>query len=241
MNRGSALEVRYVGNEAQHIWFSENLNEVNIFENGFLTEFKNAQNNLAINQANGKGTSFANNGLAGQVALPIFAAAFGTTSGSLYNQFTTQFQTGAAGSVARSLAGTQSYICNMFGAKFSPCASRNLGGAGTSYPINFFEVNPFTAGGSLELPGFHGPFQLPQPAGGVPPAAEPRHAVQRELHLLALAGGRTREWLPGQRRRIVPDRPQLPLELPSRAATTSATSSTSAAPTTCRSARARRF
>ena len=32
---------------------------------------------------------------------------------------------------------------------FSPCASRNLGGAGTSYPINFFEVNPFTAGSSL--------------------------------------------------------------------------------------------
>ena len=149
LNRASALEVRYVGNEAQHVWFSENLNEVNIFENGFLTEFKNAQNNLSINQANGKGTSFANNGLAGQSALPIFAAAFGTTSGSLYNQFTTQLQTGQAGSVARSLAGTQSYICNMFGSKFSPCASRGLGGAGTSYPINFFEVNPFTAGSSL--------------------------------------------------------------------------------------------
>ena len=149
LNRGSVLEVRYVGNEAQHIWFSENLNEVNIFENGFLNEFKNAQNNEAINQANGKGTSFANNGLAGQVPLPIFAAAFGTTSGSLYNQFTTQLQTGQAGSVARSLSNTQSYICNMFGAKFSPCASRNLGGAGTSYPINFFEVNPFTAGSSL--------------------------------------------------------------------------------------------
>jgi hypothetical protein len=149
LNRGSVLEVRYVGNEAQHIWFSENLNEVNIFENGFLNEFRNAQNNEAINQANGKGTSFANNGLAGQVPLPIFAAAFGTTSGSLYNQFTTQLQTGAAGSVARSLSNTQSYICNMFGAKFSPCAQRNLGGAGTSYPINFFEVNPFTAGSSL--------------------------------------------------------------------------------------------
>ena len=52
LNRGSALEVRYVGNMAPHSWFSENLNEVNISENGFLTEFKNAQNNLAINQAN---------------------------------------------------------------------------------------------------------------------------------------------------------------------------------------------
>lgn len=149
LNRGSALEVRYVGNEAHHIWFSENLNEVNIFENGFLTEFEHAQANLAINSANGKGNSFANNGLPGQFALPIFAAAFGTTTGSLYNQFTTQLQTGQAGSVAGTLAKTQSYICNMFGAKFSPCASRGLGGAGTSYPINFFEANPFTAGSSL--------------------------------------------------------------------------------------------
>ena len=138
-----------MGNEAQHIWFSENLNEPNIFENGFLNEFRSAQSNLAINQANGKGNSFANNGLAGQAALPIFGAAFGTTSGSLYNQFLTQLQTGQAGSVARSLASTQSYICNMFGAKFSPCATRHLGGAGTNYPINFFEVNPFTAGGTL--------------------------------------------------------------------------------------------
>jgi hypothetical protein len=149
LGSGSALEVRYVGNLALHTWFSENLNEVDIANNGFLQEFQNAQNNLAINQANGKGTSFANNGLPGQSALPIFAAAFGTTSGSLYNQFTTQLQTGQAGSVARSLAGTESYICNMFGAKFSPCAFRSLGGAGTSYPINFFEVNPFTAGSSL--------------------------------------------------------------------------------------------
>jgi Carboxypeptidase regulatory-like domain len=157
---GSALEVRYVGNMAQHTWFSVNENETNIFENGFLQEFKNAQNNLAI--ANGlsvsqlvpglalKTASFANQGLPGQVNLPIFAAAFGTTSGSLYNNFTTNFLSGAVGSVVRSLAGTQSYICNMFGAKFAPCASRGLGGAGTAYPINFFLANPFAGtGGSL--------------------------------------------------------------------------------------------
>src|SRR5262249_3714689 len=100
LGRGSALEVRYAGNLAMHTWFSVNLNEPNIFENGFLKEFQNAQTNLAINQANGKGNTFQNNGLAGQQALPIFAAAFGTTTGTLYNQFLTQLQTGAAGSVA---------------------------------------------------------------------------------------------------------------------------------------------
>jgi len=154
IGKSSALEVRYVGNESHFGWFSRNLDETNIFENGFLQEFKNAQNNLAI--ANGisasqlvpgmslKTTSFANQGLAGQVPLPIFAAAFGTTTGSLYNQFTTNLEAGAAGTVANSLAHTQSYVCNMFGAKFAPCASRGIGGAGTAYPINFWDVNPYT-------------------------------------------------------------------------------------------------
>ena len=152
---GTALEVRYVGNMGQHGWMSYNLNEVNIIENGFLKEFQNAQSNLAISQAAGKGNSFANQGLPGQVALPIFAAAFGTTTGSLYTQYTTQLKsaatggTGAVGTVANTLASTQSYICNMFGAKFSPCATLGLGGAGTSYPINFWEANPFSTGSSV--------------------------------------------------------------------------------------------
>jgi hypothetical protein len=153
---GSALEVRYVGNEGQHAWFSYNLNEVDTLNNGFLQEFQNAQSNLAISQAAGKGNSFANQGLAGQVPLPIFAAAFGgVTTGSLYTQFTTQLKsaasggTGAVGTVANTLASTQSYICNMFGAKFSPCAALGLGGAGSSYPINFWEVNPFATGNSV--------------------------------------------------------------------------------------------
>jgi hypothetical protein len=50
-------------------------NEVNIFENGFLQEFKNAQQNLAISQAAGV-ANFANRGLP-SVPLPIFEAAFG--------------------------------------------------------------------------------------------------------------------------------------------------------------------
>jgi hypothetical protein len=147
---GTALEVRYVGNMAMHEWMSYNLNEVNIFENGFLSEFKAAQSNLTINQANGKGASFANNGLAGQAALPIMTAAFGSATSSLFTNgsFITNLQTGAAGSMARTLAGTQSYFCNMVGAKFGPCASRGFTNAG-AYPVNFWELNPFTTGSSL--------------------------------------------------------------------------------------------
>ncbi|HUI56318.1 MAG TPA: TonB-dependent receptor [Bryobacteraceae bacterium] len=156
LGNGTALEVRYVGNMGMHGWMSYNLNEVNIIENGFLTEFQHAQSNLAINQANGKGNTFANLGLPGEVPLPIFAAAFGgATSGSLYNQFLTQLRspasggTGAVGTVANTLASTQSYICNMFGSKLAPCGALGLGGAGTSYPINFFEANPFSTGSSI--------------------------------------------------------------------------------------------
>jgi len=156
LGSGTALEVRYVGNMGMHGWMSYNLDEVNTLENGFLTEFQHAQSNLAISQAAGKGNSFANQGLPGQVALPIFAAAFGgATTGSLYTQFLTQLRspasggTGAVGTVANTLSNTQSYICNMFGSKFSPCAALGLGGAGTSYPINFFAANPFTTGGSV--------------------------------------------------------------------------------------------
>ena len=68
---GTVLEARYVGNMSMHSWMSYNINEPNIFENGFLQEFQHAQANLAINQANGKGSTVANNSLPGQFALPI--------------------------------------------------------------------------------------------------------------------------------------------------------------------------
>src|SRR5262249_42608793 len=76
LGREAAIEVRYVGNHGFHLWRAYNINEVNIFENGFVQEFKNAQKNLEINTANGR-AGFANNGLPGQVPLPIFETAFG--------------------------------------------------------------------------------------------------------------------------------------------------------------------
>ncbi|HXS99035.1 MAG TPA: carboxypeptidase-like regulatory domain-containing protein [Candidatus Limnocylindrales bacterium] len=148
IGRSSAFEIRYAGNVAMHVWDAYNINEVNIFENGFLNEFTNAQRNLAVNVANGKGNSFANNGLAGQFALPIMTAAFGSPTGSNYTNgsFITYLQTGAAGAMANNIAGNQAFVCNMFGAKFTPCAARGFTGAGAGYPINFWQVNPFATG-----------------------------------------------------------------------------------------------
>ncbi|HWB85834.1 MAG TPA: carboxypeptidase-like regulatory domain-containing protein [Bryobacteraceae bacterium] len=151
LGQSTALEVRYVGNLSLHQWLGYNINEVNIFENGFLGEFKNAQNNLAINQAAGKGNTFANNGLPGQVALPIFAAAFGSATSNYSNgTYITNLNTGAAGSLANSLAGNATFFCNMVGtANFPACASRGVNAPGAGYPINFWQVNPFASGRSV--------------------------------------------------------------------------------------------
>ncbi len=153
--KNTALEIRYVGNQSRLAWRTSNLNEVNIFENGFLTEFKNAQKNLTLNQAAGV-ASFQNRNLAGQVATPIFDAAFGArgglaaiaaASGYTSTAFITNLQNGEAGALANTLATNQNYVCRMFGNSFSPCArvlpTANTAGA---YPINFFLLNPFVAG-----------------------------------------------------------------------------------------------
>src|ERR1700754_991193 len=149
------LEARCVGTQTHLAWRTSNLNEVNIFENGFLSEFKKAQSNLAINLAAGS-SSFANQGRPGQVPTPIFDAAFGArgalaaiAAGSGYTNaaFITNLQNGEAGALANTLATNQNYVCRMFGNSFSPCArvlpTANAPGA---YPINFFLLNPFVAG-----------------------------------------------------------------------------------------------
>ena len=160
--RNAALEVRYVGNRGKNIWRSYDLNETNIIENRFVDEFRNAQRNLQINLANQR-TGFANNNLPGQVPLPIFEAAFGPrgsmpalAAGASFTNanFITQLQQGEAGRLANTLAGSGAnnfqYTCRLVGSNLPGCASRGFDAPG-SYPINFFQVNPFAAGNSVRL------------------------------------------------------------------------------------------
>ena len=138
LSPNNVIEVRYVGNVAKDQWLGENYNEVNIFENGFLKDFNAAQANLA---ASG-GTTFQ-----GSQPTPIFDAAFAAT-GAAWNytngQFITWLQQGQAGAFADSLAGNASYLCSMISA-FTGCNVVGQPATGT-YPINFFQVNPFAAG-----------------------------------------------------------------------------------------------
>lgn len=150
--RNTVLEARYVGNQAHLVWRTSNLNEVDIFNNGFLQEFTRAQANLAINQAAGV-NSFQNLGRPGQFALPIFDAAFGArgslgaiAAGSGYQStgFIDNLTNGAAGSLAGTLATNQNYACRMFGNTFSPCGRvLPTANAPGPFPINFFLLNPF--------------------------------------------------------------------------------------------------
>jgi hypothetical protein len=62
LGRDTAIEARYVGNRNQNVWTTEDWNELVIFENGFMDEFRLAQANLRANIAAGNGSTFAYTG-----------------------------------------------------------------------------------------------------------------------------------------------------------------------------------
>ena len=102
-----AVEVRYVGTRARELWDTLNYNEINIFDNGFIQEFRAAQANLRANVAAGLATQgFAYRGPGtGTVPLPIMfayfqgagdptnAAAYTSTSFRTNNNFLTPLAT----------------------------------------------------------------------------------------------------------------------------------------------------
>jgi hypothetical protein len=143
IDKDTVIEARYVGNRSARAWVAVNLNELNVVENNFTTQFQAAQNNLAI--ANGvsvaqlatltsfKSTNFFNQGLAGQTAVPIISTALASTANSTLATYVAQGQTGAlAGSIANNVA---------------QMARLAAGG----YPANLFQVNPATGGSNANL------------------------------------------------------------------------------------------
>ncbi|MGH9839535.1 MAG: carboxypeptidase regulatory-like domain-containing protein [Blastocatellia bacterium] len=108
--KNTAFEVRYVGNHAIKVFRAVDINEVNIFENGFLNEFLNAQKNLAING----GASFAP-GAAGTAALPTLSTLFtGLAAGSGFGSstFITALNNNNVGAMAFTLANSPTYRAN---------------------------------------------------------------------------------------------------------------------------------
>ncbi|HSG01914.1 MAG TPA: TonB-dependent receptor, partial [Vicinamibacterales bacterium] len=77
LSRTMAVEVRYVGTRGRDLWRTYNYNELNIIENGVLSEFLLAQQNLQANIAAGRGANFRYYGPGtGTTPLPIALAYF---------------------------------------------------------------------------------------------------------------------------------------------------------------------
>jgi hypothetical protein len=144
LGHDTVLEIRYVANHSTGLWRQDNLNEVNIFENGFLNEFKGAQANLAANIAGGCGSTFRPMAGCSTNPLPIMTAAFGTvvsnfTSGTFINFL----NNGTPGAFANTLATTRTFMCNLAGSNAFPGTPCGTAPAVGLYPANFFVANPF--------------------------------------------------------------------------------------------------
>ena len=143
LTRDTVLEVRYVGNHGTDLWRQVNINEINIFENGFLNDFKVAQNNLALARgcaspdpvcmSANRGRSSQYVGLPGQQPLPIIFTAL-----ALNNDATSalQIEQGQAGALANAIATNAARLAR-------------LTAAGS--PINMFQVNPTLTTGAANL------------------------------------------------------------------------------------------
>lgn len=143
----TVFEANYVGNHTVHMWSLYDRNEINIFENGFLQEFQNAQANLI---ANG-GTNAANPSFAGS-NLGILNQAFGAGSSAFTNAtYVNYVATGQAAALANAIVTNSTYFCNLVGGgSFTPCANLGYGGT-TKYPINIFQENPYASGEPTQL------------------------------------------------------------------------------------------
>jgi hypothetical protein len=151
----TVLEVDYVGNHSIHMWMNYDLNEVNIFENGFLSQFKTAQANLAAYEAANPNCAAANTCSfegSGSSLMPIMEQAFGPGGSAFTNPtYGNYVQTGQAGALAYAIADNSTYFCNLVGgANFTPCAGLGYSGS-TGYPINIFQANPYASGEPILL------------------------------------------------------------------------------------------
>jgi hypothetical protein len=160
IGKNSVIEARYTGNHGTSLWRLFGLNEINIFENGFLNEFKIAQNNLTIARGgnitqNTGVVNFGNQGLPGQQAIPILQTALGTTSDSTT---ASQLMLGSAGSTASGIATNSGRIGNLTSSASKACN-------GGPCPLNMFLVNPTVGGGNAFIldnggSSFYDAFQL---------------------------------------------------------------------------------
>lgn len=166
LGRTMALEVRYVGNKFVDEWQTWNLNSAvnwNLQENGFLSEYQKARENLRANIAAGNGNTFAYTGAPGTSPLPIFMAYF---AGYPLSDPRNQVPANYTSANFRASAWYNNLGMYQNTTNFTNNPMVNLAGTGTSglqnatfaanataagLPANFFQANPAVAQGSANL------------------------------------------------------------------------------------------
>lgn len=143
----SAIEVLYLGNRNTNAWTTENWNERNMIENGFIQEFQLAQANLAANKAAGRGNTFAYFGSGtGTSPLPIYLAYLtGSPAAGDPSRYSSLFA---------STTWTQhlSYMAPLpttAAANLDNDATRRANALAAGLPANFFVMNPAVASANI--------------------------------------------------------------------------------------------
>lgn len=144
LGKDLAVELRYVGNHGTKLWRQYGLNEVNIFENGFLNEFKIAQENLRLARlANPNSINFGPQAsVAGTRPVPIIAAGLNTTNDQ---GFATTIARGEAGRLANTIAFNNASMNRLMSAGIAPFVTLPNG----TRVSNFFIINPLATAGSF--------------------------------------------------------------------------------------------
>jgi hypothetical protein len=152
LGKDMAVEIRYVGTRSRDGWGPPgagvgglDYNEVDIVENGFLNEFRQAQANLQANLANGKGATFAFTGAAGTAPLPTLLAFFnGSTNSGSTAAYTGSNWTNSG--FVSTLAARNPSPFGLANSLLNNSSFRTLA-AGAGIPANFFVANPDVIGG----------------------------------------------------------------------------------------------
>ncbi len=151
VTRNTVVEVRYVGNHLSRQWTTENLDEVNVVENGFLNEFRLAQTNLQANLAAGRGATFRYFGAnTGTSPLPIILAYAsgvpGAQAGDASKYTSTLFSnTTYVNALAINQPATGTFISNLA----TGSAAQRANAAAAGLPANLFVVNPGVSAANL--------------------------------------------------------------------------------------------
>jgi hypothetical protein len=146
----TAVEVRYVGTRAREIWANVDYNEVNIVENNFLNEFRQAQANLQTNLAAGRGATFKYFGAGtGTAPLPTILAYFSGVPAADAGDPLRYTSASFANATYLSRLATYNPSPHWLTYDLWSNAGFRANAAAAGIPANFFMLNPDLMGGAV--------------------------------------------------------------------------------------------